>query len=207
MSSPGPQHAAGGSSFARSAGAAAGRGILLILFAVVIGVVLLGQGYGDDGESAATDPTSPTDDSSQTDNSGVDLGDTTDSSTVDGSTPSSTPTSSAAARPPGEVTVLVANASRTNGVAGANTDELNRVGYTVLQPTNAIDASGANTQFDATNVYFVEGYQAEATAVAESLQIPATQVAAMPPEVPVADIGTAQVLVVIGLDGAGIRPS
>lgn len=208
MTAPGPQHSAGGSSFARSAGAAAGRGILLILFAVVIGAVLLGQGFDDD-DGATTGSTAQTDDSSQTDDSGAEIGDITDQTATDGSVTSTTVAS--AARPPAEVTVLVANGSRTDGVASLNSDELNRLGYTVGQPTNAIDvATGQNTQVDQSTVYFAEGYQADATAVAEALGIPATQVAAMPvaPDAPpVADLGGANVLVVIGLDGLGVGAS
>jgi hypothetical protein len=206
MTAPGPQHAAGGSSFARSAGAAAGRGILLILFAVVIGAVLLGQGF-DDGDGAAPGATTQTDDSSQTDDSGADLGDVTDASTTDGSVTTTT-AAAAAARPPAEVTVLVANGSRSNGVAASNSDELNRLGYTVGQPTNAIDlATSQNTQVEQSTVYFAEGFQADATAVAEALGIPATQVAAMPETPPVGDLAGANVLVIIGLDGLGVGAS
>ncbi|MFN0092227.1 MAG: hypothetical protein ACKVWR_18460, partial [Acidimicrobiales bacterium] len=48
------QHAArGGASFARSAGAAAGRGVLLIAAAVGVGVLLLSQSDGERVRTAA----------------------------------------------------------------------------------------------------------------------------------------------------------
>jgi hypothetical protein len=49
-------------------------------------------------------------------------------------------------------------------------------------------------------VYYTEGFQAEAQAVAASLGAPAEAVQPMPTPPPVADIQGAQVLVVLGPD-------
>ena len=51
MSMSGPRSAVGRGGFTRSAGAAAGRGVLLIVFALAIGILLLARALDDDGSS------------------------------------------------------------------------------------------------------------------------------------------------------------
>ena len=52
MSMSGPRSAVGRGGFTRSAGAAAGRGVLLIVFALAVGILLLARAL-DDGDSSA----------------------------------------------------------------------------------------------------------------------------------------------------------
>ena len=49
MSMSGPRSAVGRGGFTRSAGAAAGRGVLLIVFALAIGILLLARALDDGG--------------------------------------------------------------------------------------------------------------------------------------------------------------
>lgn len=176
------------------------RGSILIGIAVIIGVVLLYRGFGDSDEqieSGATTTTVTVPDTSPDTTAGAD-GDTT--STI-GSGSSSTTTPAGDARPPGEITVRVANGAPpgTTGVASGFTEELSAAGYVTVNPANA---SSRDNQTSA--VYYLDDDRAEAEAVAATLGIPATAVAAMPSPIPTEDAGLngATVLVVIGADKA-----
>ena len=64
---------------------------------------------------------------------------------------------------PAEVKILVLNGSGLVGVAGQATDILNGKGYTTIPPANA------PAKVPATVVYYTEGYQADAEAIAAAL--------------------------------------
>lgn len=98
-------------------------------------------------------------------------------------------------------TVIVANASAADRVAGLMTDELDGVGYSTAEPT---DAAGEN--LDESIVYFVStppSIQAVAESVARDLG--GLTVEPMPTPIPVEgnNLGTATVLVMLGNDIAG----
>lgn len=162
------------------------RGIVLIVAAVVLGLVLLNATDGpeefrttsgtgqDDGDDGSTDGTA---------GGGSDTPATTDTTAV------------TAARPPGEVTVLVANAADVPGAAARLSQVVADAGYKTAPPANAPTA-------EASAVYFVPGYEADANAVAALLD-PAPAVSPMPDPVPVEDLRGAQVLVVQARDLAG----
>lgn len=151
-------------------------GAVLVVVAVVIGLILLGKGFSDDGgflsagkKSSGTSATSTTTLSHST----------TTTQAVD----------------PATVKVYVANASGKSGAAGKVSAVLAGKQY----PTPAVgDAATAAT----TMVYFLPGSEAQAQLVATSLNLPTTSVAPMPSPAPVASLGSATVLVVIGTDGA-----
>lgn len=164
----------------RSAAPPPGRdnvvGIALIVGAVVVGLVLLGKGFGREGSLIST-------------SSG---GSTTTVATT-ATTAAPTPTT-VAARPPAQVPVVVANGSGKSGIAGARKATLEGKGYSQVTASNAPSTA-------TTVVYFAQGAQAEADAVASVLGLPATSVQAMPAQPPV-DPGGALVLVIIGTDTA-----
>lgn len=184
------QHAADDSSFGRSAGGAMARGVVLIIVAVLIGVVLL---------NATDEPFTTADD--RTDEGGTAVGDddeaTIGDSLPEGGEPTDTTPSTAvaAARPAAEVTVLVANGSGVGGIAGTFTERLATAGYLTAEPTNV---AGGGT-VPASAVYFTEGFEAEAQALAATLS-PVPAVSALPEPAPVADLREAQVLLVVGPD-------
>lgn len=166
-------HAAADGSFGRSAGVAAGRAALLLGVAVLLGLVLLNT---TDAEAPrvttettfeGTDPTVPGDD---------------DDEPLD-----ATP----AARPPGEVKVLSANATRTEGAAAKITERLRLAGYNVVPPTDA-------PRQDATVIHFTPGYEVEAQVIAETLGVPLTSVRPLPTPPPIPDLREAHVLVLVG---------
>lgn len=174
------QHAAGDGSFPRSAGGAMARGIGLIVVAVLLGVVLL----------KATDSPEPFREESTagatTDPDGAEAGE------GEGAEESTT-TTVAPARNPAEVAVLVANGSGVSGAAGRVAETLKGSNYQMKESTNTTSAA------EASFVYYAEGYEADARAVA-ALLTPSPTVQAMPDPIPVRDLAGANVLVVVAAD-------
>lgn len=158
--------------FGRSAGMAAGRAAMLLGAAVLVGLLLLSS---TDAEPVATTGTT-----TQT------LPEETlpgEDEVPDDTTPD--------VRPPGEVKVLVANATRTEGAAGRVTEKLRLAGYNVVPPTDA-------PKEDASVVHFGAGYEAEAQVVAQALELPPTSVQPLPEPAPISDLRGASVLVLVG---------
>ena len=155
-------------------------GVLIVVVAVVIGMVLLFRGLSAPETTTASDP----------------AGDVT-ATTVDRDAPPPTDVAQSTVPEgpaPGDVTVLVANGSGVTGLAGQTSATLETDGYKVLTPTDAL-ASAAVTR-----VYYTEGFEAAATSVAEALGLPASAAVPLATPSPVADIATAQVVVVLGSD-------
>ncbi|MBW3536738.1 MAG: LytR C-terminal domain-containing protein [Actinobacteria bacterium] len=167
-------HSAADGSFGRSAGVAAGRAALLLGVAVLLGLVLL--------NTTDADPVGVTTDTT------VDSATDTTVSESEGEEPVD---AAPLARPPGEVGVLVANATRTEGAAARITERLRVAGYMVKPPTDA-------PKEDASVVHFTSGYETEAQIVAETLELPPTVVQPMPTPAPVSDLREAHVLVLVG---------
>lgn len=172
------RHAADDGSFARSAGGAVARGAALVAVAVLIGVLLLARGL-DSGELVTT---------------GDDGGEESQppGSTPGGTGSTTTSTAAPAVRQPSEVRVLVANGSGVAGAAGRRTETLATAGYATLEPANAAPVP-------ATQVLHVEGYEAEAAAVATALGASPGAVQPLPDPPPV-DPLDANVVVVLGQD-------
>ena len=148
---------------------------MLLGVAVLLGLLLLNA---TDAEPARV----TTDTTVGTDADPLPIDDTEDPGAVD---PGPT------ARPPGEVKVLVANATRTEGAAGRITERLRVAGYDVRPPTDA-------PKEDASVVHFAAGYELEAQVIAEALELPPTAVEPLPTPAPVSDLREATVLVLVG---------
>lgn len=134
--------------------------------------------------SAERPPEAETDDGA-----GTDAGGETTVTTVAEET---TTTTTVVVRAPAEVTVRVGNAAGRNGVAGAGTDILNQAGYPSLTPKNASPAA-------ASVVYYVEGYEGDAAAVARLLNLNETAIAPMPGD-PGIPIDSAHLVIILGSD-------
>lgn len=166
----------------------AARGIVLVVLAVIIGFFLLAKGL--DAENAIID---------------ADTGDvvkeeetqeTAPGQTVpEGTGPSDsvlTPTT----RPAAEVAVLVGNGSGVSGAAGTVSEQLQPFGYKIVEASNA-------AQTPTTIIYYGEGYQVDAEAVAGHLGVDLANVKPMPlPAPPVDRIAEANVFVQLGPDKA-----
>jgi hypothetical protein len=203
--------------FAPSAQGAAGRGLVLIGIAVLIGLLLLWQGLddgdevsagdggavtdggGSDGGPGTTEPggTDGTDagtDGTDAGTDGTDAGtDGTDAGTDGGAVPP------AATRPPEQVAVLVANGSGTRGAAGTVSDKLKAVNFNTLDPANA-------TATPNSRVYYRPGYDEDAKAVAGTIGATPDLVQPVPDPVGVDASAAprteqANVIVIIGSDG------
>jgi hypothetical protein len=132
-------------SFSRSLADAAVRGTGLVAVAVAIGIVLLQ--YSDDPTERTSAGREPAVDAPL-------------------SAASSTTTTTAGPRPPGEVRVLVLNASGRKGVAGDMAGRLQVAGYRTLEPGNT-DVRPTTT------VGCRPGFEREGAALASALGVPA----------------------------------
>lgn len=176
-------HAAADGSFGRSAGVAAGRAAMLLGVAVLLGLLLLNT---TDAEGPRVTTRTTVDESNPT---------------VPGSEDDEPLDTTPEARPPGEVKVLSANATRTEGAAGRITERLRLAGYNVvLPPTDA-------PREDASVVYFTPGYEVEAQVIAETLGVPLTSVRPLPTPAPIPDLRDAHVLVLVGPELANPTPT
>jgi len=158
-------------------------GAVLVAFALLIGVVLLAKGFGDDGGlvTAASD----SDQSSKGGNGqGFDV---------------PTTESTQAAVDPATVKVLVANGSGTKTGARIVADFLITQGFVAPQLANAPNQAQSA-------VYFTVGNAPQAQLVAADLGLDPSVVLAMPTPAPVTDLKGATVLVVIGTDGKLANP-
>src|SRR5690606_17084041 len=190
MSIPRPTSAANGGGFARSAGAAAGRGVLLVVLALAIGVLLLARAL-DDGDETAVEAgsgaatTAPADDAS-----------TTAPPTETTAPPATAPP---VTHPPAQVKVLVLNGRAVQGIAGANNDVLLTQNFNTLSPDNAPSPVAA------TMVTYVDpAYAPDAASVAAVLGIPPEHVAQADTATELGvDTKGANVVVVLGTDNVG----
>jgi hypothetical protein len=159
------------------------RGALIIGVAVLLGILLLGKGL-DTGFVPTSDEATPRPGS---DDDGGD--DTTDGTEPTDGAPADT-------RPPAEVTVWVLNGGGPTGTATEGTTLVANAGYRTVPASNAPENVAQSI------VYYVEGYQADAAAVAGVLGLPADRVTALPNPPPVAngDIQGSQVIAVLSTD-------
>jgi hypothetical protein len=159
---------------ARTAGLAAGRAAMILGIGVLVGLLLLNSTDADVVSTTRTTVESPGSDEPALPG---------EDEVPDDTTPS--------ARPPGEVKVLVANATRTEGLAGKVTEKLRLAGYNVVPPTDA-------PKEDASVIHFASGYEVEAQIVAQALELPPAAVQPMPTPPPLSDLRGAHLLVLAG---------
>lgn len=156
------------------------RGVVLVAVAVVLGFFILRAIDDTGGGPAVSEETAAT----------------TGEEATEGEAPDATEPAAPEPRPPGEVVVLVANASGVSGAAGEQATSIQGGGYQILEATNAPET------LEATQVLPVAGFEAEAAALAAQIGAPPEAVKPMPEEPPVA-LANANVLVLLGTDLAG----
>jgi hypothetical protein len=149
----------------------AARGVLVVVIAALLGILILKNGF----------------DSSASVNTGGSASTTTAPAATSTTIATTTTTVNKAS-----FTVLIANASGTQGAAGRLTEKMQADGFTMAQPVTATGKA------DTTKVYYLSGYEAAAATVASYLAVGPAE--PMPEPKPVADLGQAQVLVVEGRD-------
>jgi len=149
-----------------------GAGVVVVVFALVVGFALLGLGYGNH--------------SSQ-----VDGGSSSASTAVAPNATSTTTTM--VGNPPATVKVKVVNATTTTGLATRTRDLLLSRGYT------QVSIGDSQTLQQKTTIFYVDGSEADALDVAKVLGLDPSAVGPMPQPSP-ADLSGATVLVMTGLD-------
>lgn len=178
------------------------RGLAVLAVAVVVGLLLLlnaGSSGGDGSQDlATTDDTSP----STIDISGIgdDPDDTDDTDQNTTTTPDATTTSSSTVTDdtnlPSEVSVLVLNDGGPTGTAAAATGNIGEKGYSMQTAANAANPGDSAT----TTVYYAEGFEADAEAVAAVLGRSSDAVEPMPSDTLGPGADSANVVVVLGTD-------
>ncbi len=160
---------------------AAGRSIIIVAVAVILGLLILNRGFGDDSASSTGSTTATT----------AKPANTTAAVTTTTTIATTTTTVSLAT-----ATVLVANGAGVKGAAGKLTDNLAVLGIKVIRP--AVDAK---SQQAATVVYFVANPGADAQAKVLATYLGAgVQTAAMPAVLPVAALAGSSHVIVLGTD-------
>ncbi|MDQ3145488.1 MAG: LytR C-terminal domain-containing protein [Actinomycetota bacterium] len=182
------RYAAADGSFVKSARGALARGVALIAVAVVIGILLL---EATDPPDSLVDPATVATNATAGDDSSSSAPPASD----DPEAPGTTAEGGQPAFDPGSVSVLVANGSSVPGAAGRLSATIEEGGYSIAPPADTPE------DVDASVVYFVEGFEEAATAIAASLS-PAPSVAALPdpPPVSAGDLGDAEVVVVVAAE-------
>jgi hypothetical protein len=127
---------------------------------------------------------------------------TTSSPTVHSTTTTTSVSTTSGTQPPSQVHVLVANGSGVNGAGATLTTTLEGDGWSMFAPVTA------SSQVATTTVYYTSNEATEAQIVAGQIKVSAGAVQPITATVPVADIGGAAVVVVLGPDLAGqAKPS
>jgi hypothetical protein len=156
--------------------AGTGRAVLVLAIAVVLGITLLHE--LDNAPAGASN-----------------LASATTKAKAHNTTPAANAvpsTTTLPARSPAEVKVLVANGVGVNGAASKVAGRLQPIGYQLVKPGNTINKSTTSS------VQYTPGYQAEAQALATSLNIPSASVQPIATPSPVTDLQGANVIVVVG---------
>lgn len=227
------RHAAADRSFRRSAGVAAGRGVLLVALAVVIGVVLLERNYKPASSTPPqTSTTSTTLAPSTTTTTGASHGSTTTttatsshSTTTTARRSHSTTTTAATSSHSSKSTKKDKKGASTTTTTAAPTVPPAQVKALVANGTqvaglagrivaklqsdhyNVLSPANATQQVTASAVYYVSGSSAAAAEVASAIGLSSASVHPLPSSPPVSSLDGAKVLVVAGPDLASRFPA
>jgi hypothetical protein len=149
--------------------------VVLVLFVVAaIGLVAIGTRPSVSGDAATPPTTTPT----TTATGGHKTAPTTTTTTVPHST----------------VSVVVANATETNGLAARYSTVLTAQGWAVKTATDAATTEATSS------VYYAAGLQASAASIATTLGLKPTAVLPLTTSVPVSGVSGIDVVVVVGSD-------
>jgi|TARA_B100000902_G_scaffold362625_1_gene381024 hypothetical protein len=182
----------------------AGKGILLIIVVIAMGVFALSEGFDDDSKQSSAQitqtiqeeqpqETEKTDGAEE--NSNPD--ETSDAQEQQEGSEDTSDGSLGVLHPPAEVRVLVANGTEVSGAAGATLDTLVATsGYNGVQAVNDLDEN----ILEKTYVYYSQGYELDALNISVIINAQPEDVLPMPIELPIDDLLDANVLVHVGAD-------
>ncbi|MGY6502543.1 MAG: LytR C-terminal domain-containing protein [Acidimicrobiales bacterium] len=181
---------------------AAVRGGALIAITVLLGVVLLSQGFANEGGLVDTGDTNGATTTEPTNGDDPATTDPTDPTGENG-TPGDEPDQNLPEpRDQAQVTAWVLNGSGTTGAAGRVRDYLSSLNYTTRAPENV----PGGERIAETVIYHVEDFRSEALRLAQELEVPTELVQLMPEPAPFGvELDATQVIVVLGEDQAIAR--
>ena len=183
----------------------AGKGVLLIIAVITVGIIVLNQGFDKDN-SANSAPVLSTQEplnDTQEQNQEIEEETTTPSeaaseeSTGGEGNEGSQPTSTSVLHPPAEVRVLVANGTDVTGAAGATLDTL--VANAGYNGVGAVNDLGEEVLLE-TFIYYAQGYDLDAQNVRLIINGDSSNVLPLPETLPIDDLSDANVLVHVGAD-------
>ena len=187
----------------------AGKGVLLIVAVITIGVIVLNEGFSNN-TAVSSDPLKSNQEMQQPERQEQEQEqeqevsnspeETTEAVQENGESEANeqTPTTpTSVLHPPAEVRVLVANGTEVTGAAGATLDTLvATAGYNGVKATND---NGDEVLLE-TFVYYGAGYDLDAQNVRLIINADRNNVLPMPETLPIDDLSDANVLVHVGSD-------
>ena len=186
----------------------AGKGVLLIIAVITVGIIVLNQGFDKDNSanSANSAPVLSTQEplnDTQEQNQEIEEETTTPSeaaseeNTGGEGNEGSQSTSTSVLHPPAEVRVLVANGTDVTGAAGATLDTL--VANAGYNGVGAVNDLGEEVLLE-TFIYYAQGYDLDAQNVRLIINGDSSNVLPLPETLPIDDLSDANVLVHVGAD-------
>jgi hypothetical protein len=149
--------------------------VVLVIFVVAtIALVAVGTRHSVSGDAATPSTTTPT--------------------TIAAGGHKTAPTTTTTTVPHSSVTVLVANATQTNGLAAHYSSVLQAQGWATQAPVDAATTEATST------VYYAAGESAAALSIATTLGLKPTAVTSLTTAVPVTGASGDDVVVVVGSD-------
>lgn len=193
MPEDGPQHSGGMTGSLKAARAA----VVLVVFVVAVAVLVAVGTRSSPSSSSSAQTTSTTAASTAGTTTTTAAGAATSSTTA--STTSTTSrhhgaTTTSTTAPHGSVSVVVANATNTNGLAAHFSTVIGAGGWKMGTPIDASTTEATST------VYYAAGQQAAAQAIANTIGVKPAQVQPLTTAAPVAGVTGTDVVVVVGQD-------
>ena len=182
----------------------AGKGVLLIIAVVTVGIIVLNQGFDKDNSATPT-PVPSTQEPQDTEEQNQEIEEETTTPSEAASEENSggegnegsQPTSTSVLHPPAEVRVLVANGTDVTGAAGATLDTL--VANAGYNGVGAVNDLGEEVLLE-TFIYYAQGYDLDAQNVRLIINADSSNVLPLPEALPIDDLSDANVLVHVGAD-------
>ena len=182
----------------------AGKGVLLIIAAITVGIIVLNQGFDKDN-SVTSAPVPSTQEPQDTEEQNQEIEEETttpseaasEENTGGEGNEGSQPTSTSVLHPPAEVRVLVANGTDVTGAAGATLDTL--VANAGYNGVGAVNDLGEEVLLE-TFIYYAQGYDLDAQNVRLIINGDSSNVLPLPEILPIDDLSDANVLVHVGAD-------
>ena len=182
----------------------AGKGVLLIIAVITVGIIVLNQGFDKDN-SVTSAPVPSTQEPQDTEEQNQEIEEETvtpseavsEENTGGEGNEGSQPTSTSVLHPPAEVRVLVANGTDVTGAAGATLDTL--VANAGYNGVGAVNDLGEEVLLE-TFIYYAQGYDLDAQNVRLIINAESNNVLPLPETLPIDDLSDANVLVHVGAD-------